>query len=172
MEAAGQGSHGMTRYLISFPDGAMDDIPDEDMPEVARAAHAVVQDALNAGCGDITVADVTALASGLRGPIHAGDEVSSSTWPRFLDLHLAGMRCRRPVLVTGSDVAGSGDGTESDRGRAVPDRKAGTRGSLGTRNQPAVKPGAIAGRQVRGSSAASSAQLCHNMRGPAGRLGF
>ena len=39
----------MTRYLISFPDGAMDDIPDEDGPDVARAAHAVVQEALNAG---------------------------------------------------------------------------------------------------------------------------
>ena len=39
----------MTRYLISFPDGAMDHIPEEKMPDVARAAHAVVQDALNAG---------------------------------------------------------------------------------------------------------------------------
>ena len=39
----------MTRYLISFPDGAMDHIPDEDGPDVARAAHAVVQEALNAG---------------------------------------------------------------------------------------------------------------------------
>lgn len=39
----------MTRYLISFPDGAMDHIPEEEMPEVAKAAHAVVQDALNAG---------------------------------------------------------------------------------------------------------------------------
>jgi hypothetical protein len=39
----------MTRYLISFPGGAMDHIPEEEMPEVARAAHAVVQDALNAG---------------------------------------------------------------------------------------------------------------------------
>jgi hypothetical protein len=39
----------MTRYLISFPDGAMDHIPEEEMPDVAKAAHAVVQDALNAG---------------------------------------------------------------------------------------------------------------------------
>jgi hypothetical protein len=39
----------MTRYLISFNDGAMDHIPDEDMPAVAKAAHAVVQEALNAG---------------------------------------------------------------------------------------------------------------------------
>jgi hypothetical protein len=39
----------MTRYLISFPDGAMDHIPEEEMPDVAKAAHAVVKDALNAG---------------------------------------------------------------------------------------------------------------------------
>jgi hypothetical protein len=39
----------MTRYLISFPDGAMDHIPEDEMPDVAKAAHAVVQDALNAG---------------------------------------------------------------------------------------------------------------------------
>ena len=39
----------MTRYLISFNDGAMDHIPGEDMPAVAKAAHAVVQEVLNAG---------------------------------------------------------------------------------------------------------------------------
>ena len=39
----------MTRYLISFPDGAMDHIPKEEMPDVAKAAHAVVRAALNAG---------------------------------------------------------------------------------------------------------------------------
>jgi hypothetical protein len=39
----------MTRYLISFDAHAMDHIPDEDMPAVAKAAHEVVQEALNAG---------------------------------------------------------------------------------------------------------------------------
>jgi hypothetical protein len=39
----------MTRYLISFDDGAMDHIPDEEMPAVAKAAHAVAQEAVNAG---------------------------------------------------------------------------------------------------------------------------
>ncbi|WP_144127576.1 YciI family protein [Catellatospora sichuanensis] len=39
----------MTRYLISFNDGAMDHIPGEDMPDVGKAAHAVVQEAVNAG---------------------------------------------------------------------------------------------------------------------------
>ena len=39
----------MTRYLISFGAHAMDHIPDEDMPAVAKASHEVVQEAVNAG---------------------------------------------------------------------------------------------------------------------------
>jgi hypothetical protein len=39
----------MTRYLISFGAHAMDYIPDGDMPAVAKAAHAVVQETINAG---------------------------------------------------------------------------------------------------------------------------
>jgi hypothetical protein len=39
----------MTRYLISFPDGAMSHIPDADWPEVGEAAHAVVREARAAG---------------------------------------------------------------------------------------------------------------------------
>ena len=39
----------MTRYLISFDAHAMDHLPDEDMPAVAKAAHAVVQETVNAG---------------------------------------------------------------------------------------------------------------------------
>jgi hypothetical protein len=39
----------MARYLISFPGGAMDHIPDEDGPEVASAAHAVIDEAKDAG---------------------------------------------------------------------------------------------------------------------------
>jgi hypothetical protein len=38
----------MTRYLISFDDGAMT-FPEEDLPDVAKAAHAVVQEAQDAG---------------------------------------------------------------------------------------------------------------------------
>ena len=38
----------MTTYLISFDAHAMDHIPDKDMPAVAKAAHAVVQEAINA----------------------------------------------------------------------------------------------------------------------------
>jgi len=39
----------MTRYLISFDGHAMDHIPDEDMAAVDRAAHEVVDEAMNAG---------------------------------------------------------------------------------------------------------------------------
>jgi hypothetical protein len=39
----------MTRYLISFPSGAMDHIPDEEEPDVAEAAHAVIREAKDAG---------------------------------------------------------------------------------------------------------------------------
>lgn len=39
----------MTRYLISFPSGAMDHIPAEEMPAVGEAAHAVMREARDAG---------------------------------------------------------------------------------------------------------------------------
>ena len=38
----------MTRYLISFDDGAMT-FPEEELPDVSAAAHAVVQEAVDAG---------------------------------------------------------------------------------------------------------------------------
>lgn len=47
-EAAEKGSHEMTRYLISFDDGAMT-FPEEELPDVAAAAHAVVREAQDSG---------------------------------------------------------------------------------------------------------------------------
>lgn len=38
----------MTQYLISFGDGAMT-FPEEEPPDVAKAAHAMVQEAKDAG---------------------------------------------------------------------------------------------------------------------------
>jgi hypothetical protein len=38
----------MTRYLISFPDGAMD-FPEEVWPDVGKATRELVQEAMNAG---------------------------------------------------------------------------------------------------------------------------
>ena len=39
----------MPRYLISFDDGAMDHIPDEDLPAVSDASREAVRDAKAAG---------------------------------------------------------------------------------------------------------------------------
>jgi hypothetical protein len=39
----------MHRYLISFDDGSMDHIPDDDWSAVGDASHAVVQEAKDAG---------------------------------------------------------------------------------------------------------------------------
>ena len=39
----------MTRYLISFAGDAMDHIPEEEIPDVSKAAHAVVKEAQDAG---------------------------------------------------------------------------------------------------------------------------
>ena len=39
----------MTQYLISFGAHAMDHIPGQDAPAVAGAAHAAIQEAINAG---------------------------------------------------------------------------------------------------------------------------
>ncbi len=39
----------MTQYLITFPSDAMNHIPDEEMPEVGRAAHAVCHELIDAG---------------------------------------------------------------------------------------------------------------------------
>jgi hypothetical protein len=46
-QAAGK-ECGMTRYLISFDEGAMI-FPEEELPDVADAARAVVQEAMDAG---------------------------------------------------------------------------------------------------------------------------
>lgn len=74
----------MTRYLISFPSGAMDHIPEEEGPEVARAAHAVIDAAKDAG--------VYLCAGGLDEDVEpvmvAGDgTVTPGTYPQTKDLN-------------------------------------------------------------------------------------
>lgn len=68
----------MTRYLITFPSDAMADIPDEEGPGVSEAAHAVVQEAKDAG--------VFVFAGGVDGGVDpvlvAGDgTVTAGTYP-------------------------------------------------------------------------------------------
>ena len=73
----------MTRYLISFPSGAME-FPEEEGPEVDRAAHAVIQEAKDAG--------VYIFAGGLDEDVEpvmvAGDgTVTAGTYPQTKDLN-------------------------------------------------------------------------------------
>jgi len=60
----------MPQYLISFNDGAMT-FPDEDLPDVAQAARAVVQEAKNAG--------VFVFAGGLGSPRKASVVATDGT---------------------------------------------------------------------------------------------
>lgn len=39
----------MPRYLIAFDRGAMDHVPDEEVPAVSEAAHETIQEAMDAG---------------------------------------------------------------------------------------------------------------------------
>src|SRR5690242_13829345 len=48
-QAARRKGQPMPRYLISFDAHAMDHIPREDMPAVAKAAHEVAEEAMDAG---------------------------------------------------------------------------------------------------------------------------
>jgi hypothetical protein len=73
----------MTRYLISFPSDAMDHIPEEEMPEVASAAHAVIDEAKDAG--------VYLFTGGLEEDVEpvmvAGDgTVTAGTYPQTKEL--------------------------------------------------------------------------------------
>jgi len=68
----------MTRYLISFDEHAMDHIPEEEIPDVAKTSHAVAQEARDAG--------VFVFAGGLAEEVDpvlvAGDgTVTAATYP-------------------------------------------------------------------------------------------
>jgi hypothetical protein len=72
----------MTRYLISFPSGAMN-VPEEEGPDVAKAAHAVIYEAKDAG--------VYIFAGGLDEDVEpvmvAGDgTVTAGTYPETEEL--------------------------------------------------------------------------------------
>ena len=69
----------MTRYLISFPSGAMDNIPAEELPAVGEAAHAVVQEAMDAG----VLVFGGGLAENVDPVIVAGDgTITAGTYPQ------------------------------------------------------------------------------------------
>lgn len=81
----------MPKYLISFEKGAMDHIPEGDMGEVGKAAHAVCQEASDAGVfvfggglsyddGDVEHAVVDVDGSVTDGPYLEGKEVVGGFW--------------------------------------------------------------------------------------------
>ena len=76
----------MTRYLISFDNGAMT-FPEEELPDVAKAAHAVVQEAEDAG--------VWVFGGGLTDPEEASvvatdGTVTDGPYPESKEHHLGG----------------------------------------------------------------------------------
>jgi hypothetical protein len=68
----------MTQYLILLDAHAMDGFPDEDMPEIARAAHAICREAIDAGvwvCGS-GLEDQRASIVAADGTVTEGPQVS------------------------------------------------------------------------------------------------
>lgn len=92
----------MTQYLISFSAHAMDHVPDDDMPAVAKAAHAVVEEAVNAG--------VYVLSGGLedeRASIVATDgTVADGPYPEFVGgLTVVEVPSREEALAWAAKIA-------------------------------------------------------------------
>src|SRR4028118_2243991 len=78
----------MQRYLISFDDGSMAHIPDEDWPAVGEASHAVVQEAKDAGVwifgGGVERQRASIVGTDGAGPGGAGLRTRWSRRPRTL----------------------------------------------------------------------------------------
>jgi hypothetical protein len=73
----------MTRYLISFPSGAMDHIPGDEMSAVGEAAHAVVREAMDAGIWVFG----GGLAENVAPVMVAGDgTITAGTYPQTKEL--------------------------------------------------------------------------------------
>ena len=92
----------MTQYLISFDAHAMDYIPEEDVPAVGKAAHAVVQEAINAG--------VLVSAGGLENQkasiVAPGGTVSDGPYPQAVGgFTLVDVRSREEALEWAAKIA-------------------------------------------------------------------
>lgn len=60
-------------------------------------ARAITAGTVNPGT---TPGDVLGLVWAMRGLVQSAGEVAPGTWPRFLDIHLAGMRAAGPLSST------------------------------------------------------------------------
>jgi len=73
----------MTRYLVSFPSGAMSHIPAEELPAVGDAAHAVAREAIDAGVWVFG----GGLAENVAPVMVAGDgTITTGTYPQTKEL--------------------------------------------------------------------------------------
>ena len=73
----------MTRYLVSFPSGAMSHIPAEELPAVGDAAHPVVREAIDAGVWVFG----GGLAENVAPVMVAGDgTITTGTYPQTKEL--------------------------------------------------------------------------------------
>jgi hypothetical protein len=92
----------MPRYLISFDAHAMDHIPDDEGPAVSDAAHAVVQEAIDAG--------VWVFGGGLENQkalIAAGDgTVTDGSYPEAIGgMSIVDVASREEALEWGAKIA-------------------------------------------------------------------
>ena len=91
----------MARYLISFDHGAMDHIPDEEGAAVGEAAHAVVQEAMDA--------DVWVFGGGLenqKASIVAGGAVADGSYPEAISgLSIVDVPSREEALKWAAKIA-------------------------------------------------------------------
>ena len=94
----------MTQYLISFDAHAMHHIPDQEMPAVVRAAHAVCQEAISVG--------VYAAAGGLENQpasiVAADGAVTDGPYPQAIGgFTLVDVPSREEALEWAARVAGA-----------------------------------------------------------------
>jgi AcrR family transcriptional regulator len=91
LRAFGRSFAGHARYA----DLMMERQPDAAATEVLRAATSeLTARAVAAGTVGswVTIADVMALVSAMRGLVRVGGELGPEAWQRFLDIHLTGLR--------------------------------------------------------------------------------
>lgn len=97
----------MPRYLISFDDGAMDHIPDADLPSVSEASRAVVREAKAAGAwifgGGIQRQHSTVVAT--DGAMAAGP--APGTKPAIGGFAIVEVASRDEALVWAARLAGA-----------------------------------------------------------------
>ena len=126
----------MTRYLISFDEGAMDHISAEDLPDVGRASHEVLREAVNAGVWvfggglERQIASIVATDGTIMdGPYpetkeHIGgfavvDVPSRDEALKWAAKIAAACRCAQEVRELGADAEQDALLREADRRRAV-----------------------------------------------------